>query len=89
MISITALEFSYTQAPKSSKSLMLGLNMAAVSLGNVFTALVNKFGAASLTGPSYFLFFAGVMAVAAVVYVGVARFFQPRDILQDEIPEGQ
>ncbi len=86
MISITALEFSYTQAPKSSKSLMLGLNMAAVSLGNVFTALVNKFGAASLTGPSYFLFFAGVMAVAAVVYVGVAQFFQPRDILQDEVP---
>jgi POT family proton-dependent oligopeptide transporter len=68
---------------------MLGLNLAAVSLGNVFTALVNKFGAASLTGPSYFLFFAGVMAVAAVVYVGVARFFQPQDILQDEIPEGQ
>ncbi len=86
MISITALEFSYTQAPKSAKSLMLGLNMAAVSLGNVFTALVNKFGAASLTGPSYFLFFAGIMALAAVVYAVVVRHFQPRDILQDEMP---
>ncbi len=84
MISITALEFSYTQAPKSSKSLMLGLNMAAVSLGNLFTALVNKFGAAQLTGPSYFLFFAGVMATAALVYTVVARHFQPRDILQEE-----
>lgn len=88
MISITALEFSYTQAPKASKSLMLGLNMAAVSLGNVFTALVNKFGADDLKGPSYFLFFAGVMTVAAVVYVVVAKRFQPRDILQDELPAG-
>lgn len=85
MISITALEFSYTQAPKSSKSLMLGLNMAAVSLGNVFTALVNIFGASRLTGPSYYLFFAGIMALAAVVYVIVARFFKPQDILQDEV----
>lgn len=86
MISITALEFSYTQAPKASKALMLGLNFSAVSLGNLFTALVNKFGASSLTGPKYFLFFAGFMAVAALVFVAVARAFKPRDILQDEVP---
>ena len=85
MISITALEFSYTQAPKTAKSLMLGLNLAAVTLGNVFTALVNKFGAEQLKGPAYFLFFAGVMAVAAVCFVVVAMRFKPRDILQDEV----
>ncbi|MES2705188.1 MAG: POT family MFS transporter [Verrucomicrobiota bacterium] len=85
MISITALEFSYTQAPKSGKSLMLGLNYASVSLGNGFTFLVNVFGASRLEGPAYFLFFAGIMALAAVVFVVVAMRFQPRDILQDEV----
>ena len=46
MISITGLEFSYTQAPKKMKSLMLGYWYLAVSLGNLFTSLVNFFGRA-------------------------------------------
>lgn len=86
LISITSLEFAYTQAPKASKSLMLGLAMASVSLGNVFTALVIQFGADELTGPNYYLFFAGLMAAAAVVYIFAARHFRPVDILQDQEP---
>lgn len=43
MISITALEFSYTQAPKVMKSWIMGLFMASVALGNLFTAGVNHF----------------------------------------------
>ena len=42
-ISITALEFSYTQAPKKMKSLILGFFLMSVSLGNLFTAGVNHF----------------------------------------------
>ncbi|MBT3470773.1 MAG: POT family MFS transporter [Opitutae bacterium] len=42
-ISITCLEFSYTQAPKSMKSLILGFFLMSVSLGNLFTAGVNHF----------------------------------------------
>ncbi len=42
-ISITCLEFSYTQAPRSMKSLVLGLFLMSVSLGNLFTAGVNHF----------------------------------------------
>ncbi|MEC7241041.1 MAG: MFS transporter [Myxococcota bacterium] len=41
MISITALEFSYTQAPKVMKSWIMGLFLASVALGNLFTAMVN------------------------------------------------
>jgi proton-dependent oligopeptide transporter, POT family len=43
MISVTCLEFSYTQAPRTMKSLILGLFMASVGLGNSFTAGVNLF----------------------------------------------
>jgi POT family proton-dependent oligopeptide transporter len=42
-ISITALEFSYTQAPQKMKSLILGFFLMSVSLGNLFTAGVNHF----------------------------------------------
>jgi POT family proton-dependent oligopeptide transporter len=43
MVSITALEFSYTQSPPKMKSLVMGLYLLTVSLGNVFTATVNRF----------------------------------------------
>ncbi len=42
-VSITALEFSYTQAPNKMKSLVMGLFLCSVALGNAFTAGVNIF----------------------------------------------
>ena len=43
MVSITALEFSYTQAPRKMKSLVMSLFLFSVSLGNFVTAGVNRF----------------------------------------------
>ena len=43
MVSITALEFSYTQAPNVMKSLIMGLFWMSVALGNVITTAVNSF----------------------------------------------
>ena len=43
LVSIVALEFSYTQAPRTMKSMILGLFLAAVALGNLFTAGVNYY----------------------------------------------
>ncbi|HTT57841.1 MAG TPA: MFS transporter, partial [Opitutaceae bacterium] len=56
---------------------------------NVFTAAVDFFiqnpdGSVKLAGASYFLFFAGVMAVTAVIYVVAAGFYRGRTITQDE-----
>ena len=41
MISITGLEFSYTQAPKTMKSVIMAVWLFSVSLGNIFTSVVN------------------------------------------------
>jgi proton-dependent oligopeptide transporter, POT family len=43
LVSITGLEFSYTQAPLSMKSFIMALFYLAVSVGNLFTAAVNHY----------------------------------------------
>ncbi len=43
MVSITCLEFSYTQAPRKMKSVIMALFLMSVSLGNFFTAAVNNY----------------------------------------------
>lgn len=42
MISITGLEFSYTQAPKTMKSVIMAVWLLSVSIGNIFTSVVNN-----------------------------------------------
>lgn len=91
LVSITALEFSYTQAPKRMKSLVMGAFLMSVSIGNLFTAAVNYFiqnpdGTSKLDGPSYYLFFAGAMAVTAILFVPVAVLYKERTYIQDEAP---
>jgi len=89
MVSITALEFSYTQAPKKMKSWIMGLFFASVALGNAFTAAVNFFiqnpdGSSKLEGPSYFLFFTGIMGVTAVIFLVVVYFYKEEHYIQDD-----
>ncbi|QDU82934.1 Dipeptide and tripeptide permease A [Planctomycetes bacterium Pla163] len=43
MVSITALEFSYTQAPRKMKSVIMAFFLWSVSLGNIFTGQVNSY----------------------------------------------
>jgi len=87
MVSITGLEFSYTQSPNSMKSFVMGLWLLSVSLGNGITALVNKLivnddGTYKLTGSEYFWFFAGLMFVTAVAFVFIAMRYKVENYIQ-------
>jgi proton-dependent oligopeptide transporter, POT family len=89
LVSVTHLEFAYTQAPRELKSLVMCTYLGAIALGNVFTAAVDFFiqnpdGSVKLAGASYFYFFAAVMAVTAVLYVVAAGFYRGRTYTQDE-----
>ena len=89
MVSVTHLEFAYTQAPKKMKSLVMCTYLVAISLGNVFTAAVNFLiqnpdGTLKLAGASYFFFFVIVMFATAVLFVFFARFYKGRTYIQDE-----
>lgn len=90
MVSVTHLEFSYTQAPKFMKSLVMCLYLGSISLGNAFTALVDHFiqnpdGTVKLTGASYFYFFTTVMLVTAGLWLVVSPFYRGKTYVQDEL----
>lgn len=87
MVSITGLEFSYTQSPNSMKSFVMGLWLLSVSLGNGITALVNTLivntdGTYLLNGSEYFWFFAGLMFVTAVLFIFVAMKYKVESYIQ-------
>ena len=92
MVSITSLEFSYTQAPKSMKSVVMAIYLWSITAGNAFTALVHVFiqnpdGSIKLSGSSYYLFFAALAAGSAVVFAIVASFYKEKTYLQDDYPK--
>jgi len=89
MVSVTHLEFAYTQAPKSMKSLVMFTYLGSVALGNAFTAGVNFFiqnpdGTVKLAGASYFFFFVKVMLATGVLFLCVAPFYRGKTYIQDE-----
>ena len=73
LVSVTALEFAYSQAPARMKSLVMGLWYVTIASGSLLTAVVawaNRF-----QGVAYYLFFAGLMLAAAVVFALVAWWY--------------
>jgi POT family proton-dependent oligopeptide transporter len=91
MVSITCLEFSYTQAPKKMKSFIMAVFLLSVSVGNAFAAVVNAFiqnadGSSKLPGASYYWFFTIAMLVTAILFIPVARSYRVQNYIQDEAP---
>ena len=91
-VSISSLEFSYTQAPKALKSLVLSFWLIAVAMGNLFTALVNLAikrpdGTILLDGAAYFWFFTGLMFVAAIIFYFMNRNYIEEHHIQN-VPSG-
>jgi POT family proton-dependent oligopeptide transporter len=89
LVSITTLEFAYTQAPKKMKSFIMGIYFLGVSLGNLVTSGVNKLMQGDdpllvLDGADYYWFFTNAMIVTAVVYLFFARTYKGRTYVQDE-----
>ena len=88
MVSITGLEFSYTQAPNSMKSIIMGFWLLGVSLGNGITALVNQLivnddGSYKLEGSEYYWFFAVLMLVTSFAFILVAKRYKVETYIQE------
>ena len=91
MVYLTMLEFAYTQAPRRLKSIIMSISLLCISLGNEFTALINRAIRVFrwedfMTGPRYYLFFAVLMFIAAVGFIFVALRYKEQTILHEEQP---
>ena len=82
MVSVTGLEFAYTQAPKSMKSVIMGIWLLTVSLGNVLTAaMFHTFSGMDLS--LSFWVFSAMMAAAAMLFSISSMFYTYQDFTQD------
>ena len=94
MVSITGLEFSYTQAPNSMKSSVMALWLFFISFGELFVGKVNAWdlnadGTKKLTDYQYFSFFTIVMFIASVLFVVLACFYKGRTYLQSQLTQDE
>jgi proton-dependent oligopeptide transporter, POT family len=89
MISITGLEFAYSQAPKRMKSVIMGFWLFNVTLGNVLVAFIargqqqlEKILERPIPLEQFFWVFAGLMVLAAIAFGIRAAFYQYTDYSQ-------
>jgi POT family proton-dependent oligopeptide transporter len=80
MVSITGLEFAYTQAPKRMKSTVMGFWMLSVSLGQVLVALLASLK--DLPRSDFFWTFAMMMFAATLLFGLRARFYVGKEYTQ-------
>jgi POT family proton-dependent oligopeptide transporter len=93
MISITCLEFSYTQAPTKMKSFIMAFFMMSIAVGNLFTSAVNFFienddGSSKLAGADYFWFFSLLMLITATAFIFLAKNYKEKSYLQSIDTQG-
>ncbi|MFH5805028.1 POT family MFS transporter [Alienimonas sp. DA493] len=91
MVSITGLEFSYTQAPKAMKSIVMGVWLLSVWLGNIFVAAVNygiELDWYSLEGENYYWFWQWAILLTAVLFVPATLLYRGKTYTQDAPDDG-
>ncbi len=74
LISITGLEYAYTQAPPSMKSTIMACWLITVTLGNVLVSVIqtnisNGGFFAQFQGADFFWLFTGICAATAVLFI--------------------
>jgi POT family proton-dependent oligopeptide transporter len=89
LVSVTCLEFSYTQAPREMKSIIMSFYLLSIAAGNLLTALVNAFskradGTVRLEGAAYYWFFTALMLVASLLFIFIARAYREKTYIQEE-----
>jgi POT family proton-dependent oligopeptide transporter len=81
LVSITGLEFAYSQAPKRMKSTIMSFWLLTIAFGNILVSLLAEFGKLPLL--QFFWLFAGLMLLAGLLFGLRAYFYVERDYIQE------
>ena len=82
LISITGLEFAYTQAPKSMKSTIMSFWLLTVAIGNLLTAVFTKTGIFKNIDASYFAFFTFLMLLMAICFLWISKNYKIKNYVE-------
>ncbi|QQS30567.1 MAG: POT family MFS transporter [Sphingobacteriales bacterium] len=87
MVSVTTLEFAYTQAPNQLKSFVMSFYLLSVSAGNLIAAFVNGYiqnpdGSHKFDDVTYFLFFVGLALLSAIAIFIYSMIYKEEIYLQ-------
>lgn len=94
LISITGLEYAYTQAPPIMKSTVMACFLATVFVGDFFVTLINKDIVAGgffskLNGAQYYWFFFFVMVAFTILYMFVSKHIKEKSYIIDTVTEDE
>jgi POT family proton-dependent oligopeptide transporter len=82
LVSVTGLEFAYTQAPRAAKSTVMSFWLMTISFGNLLAAVVASLNA--FDGVAYFAFWTGLMAVVAVIFTALASRYKVVEYMEPD-----
>lgn len=80
MFSITGLEFSYSVAPKSMKSIILGAWFLTTAFGNLLTVAIESMHIFTSVATEFY-FYGILMILDMVIFAWLAYCFQPTNVI--------
>jgi len=83
MFSVTGLEFSYSQAPASMKSVLQAAWLLTVAFGNIIVIIVAEAKDSSLDQAEEFFMFAGLMLADTLWFMWLAKCYVPRKEIEE------
>jgi dipeptide/tripeptide permease len=81
LVSVTGLEFAYTQAPRAMKSTIMGFWLLGVTFGNLLVAFLAPLQK-TYDLSQFFWIFAALMTAASIVFAILAYLYKGKTYLQ-------